>query len=679
MLRKLGGVILWLIAIFMLSSVTVFNPGQVTDFFVRVFNIKPSVPQLREEKPSHRDESIQDFADRISEERLQETVSALTGLGSRVPGYPGHRKAFEYVKSRFQALGLEDITVEEHHVTVPIDKGAKLEILDSGVKIRLYGLWPNHVQTPSLPEQGVTGALIDAGDGSFKALNSKPVKNSIALMQFDCGQNYLNPRMLGAQAVIFYDNGGVSRGQALEKILQVPVDVPRFWVNRDDAVRLVSLAESGTALVNVTSRMDWEKVPTWNIYATLPGSDDYVTEREERKWKDEMVVLSSFYDAISVVPALAPGAENATGLAALLEVAAALKDRSWLDASSRLPRLPRYTVKFLVTGAHFQGLAGINDFLFRHSRESDHFREKIPDGQKIDFRLFVGFDLSSETDQIASFSHGTFINPNWSTNNYENNLLAPYAKKFNKYLAKVYPGEERHVDAVAPPKRTWKNYMPIRLGFDSEAVKFVGKEGITLASPSTTREKVDTPADQVEFVNFPNLARQTRTATGMLLKALEDPEFFRVSKLKLQDLGHSMKGRILWFERDADFAIPRVPVPGAIVTYQQPGPVASCGGVRTLIVDKTTQGPRYVSDRSTGPMFGTKAEVEATGRFRFDIMRNRFTNQILAYEIDDRGRIISAPGPGHGRGGKVPDEAGLRLVGKRDAGGPFQVPVSQRV
>ena len=150
MLRKLGGAILWLIAIFMLSSVTVFNPGQVTDFFIRVFNIKPSVPQVREEKPSERDERIQDFADRISEASLRETVSALAGMGSRVPGYPGHRKAFDYVKNRFETLGLEDITVEEHHVTVPIDKGATLEVPESGLRIRLYGLWPNHVQTPSL-------------------------------------------------------------------------------------------------------------------------------------------------------------------------------------------------------------------------------------------------------------------------------------------------------------------------------------------------------------------------------------------------------------------------------------------------------------------------------------------------------------------------------------------------
>ena len=181
------------------------------------------------------------------------------------------------------------------------------------------------------------------------------------------------------------------------------------------------------------------------------------------------------------MPALAPGAENATGIAALLESATALKANP-----------PKYTVKFLATGAHFQGLRGVIDFLYKHSRESDFWRERIPDSEKIDFRLFIGLDMSSESDQLASFSHGTFNNNFWTTDNYLNNLLAPYAEKFDDYLARVYPGEARHVDAIAPPKRTWKNFMPVRLGFDSEMVTLVGKEGITIAAPSTSRRFVDT-------------------------------------------------------------------------------------------------------------------------------------------------------------------------------------------
>ena len=643
MLRRIGSVVLWLIVLFMLASVTIWNPGEVTDKFVEWFNIKPSVPEERPVIISERDREIREVAESISASDLRETVAALSGMGSRVPGYPGHKEAFEYVKAQFEQIGLEDIQVEEFQVTVPVDKGASLTITETGEEIGdlLPVAQPCSAAVPA--RGGIKGKLIYGGKGSFKELNWKPIDKSIVLMEFDCNQNYLNPRMLGAQAILFYDNGRVSRGQAMDKFLQVPVDVPRFWVEKAEAGRLMALARSGKQEVMLKARMDWEEVPAWNIYGTLPGVDAYITKRQERKWKDEIVLLSGFYDAISVVPALAPGAENATGMAALLETARALK---------RNP--PGYTVMVMANGAHFQGLAGVNDFLYRHSRESEHFRELIPEDQKIDFRLFIGFDLSSEFDRVASFSHATFYNPTWRTNNYENNLLAPYADKFDSYLPKIFPNEERHIDAIAPPKRTWKNFMPIRLGFDSEAVKFVGKEGITLATPSTVRQRVDTPVDRLEYVNFSNLTRQVQTSVGMLLKAVEDPEFFRVSKLKLQDLGHSLEGRILWWERDVDFAIPRVPVPGAVVTYQQPGPVPSCAGVRTLIVDKTTVGPHYKGDPSQGPMYGSKEEVAKTGHFKFDIMRNRFSNQVLAYQLDDEGRIISAPDLGNEGDKKFP-------------------------
>ena len=62
---------------------------------------------------------------------------------------------------------------------------------------------------------------------------------------------------------------------------------------------------------------------------------------------------------------------------------------------------------------------------------------------------------------------------------------------------------------------------------------------------------------------------------------------------------------------------------GAIVTYQQWGPINSTSGVRTLIVEKATEGPVYDNRYGTGPEFGTKEEVDATGVFEFDIMVNR--------------------------------------------------------
>ena len=59
-MRKVGTGVLWVITILMLSSVTVFNPGQVTDFFVTLFNIKPSIPELKPIEISERDREISD-------------------------------------------------------------------------------------------------------------------------------------------------------------------------------------------------------------------------------------------------------------------------------------------------------------------------------------------------------------------------------------------------------------------------------------------------------------------------------------------------------------------------------------------------------------------------------------------------------------------------------------------
>ncbi|HID11364.1 MAG TPA: M28 family peptidase [Candidatus Latescibacteria bacterium] len=529
---------------------------------------------------------------------------AAPSLRSRVVGYPGSEEAYRYIKEEFERIGLENITAETFPVVVPLDLGAKLKVLDTGELIPLYCLWPNQVKPPSLPSEGVEGPLIYGGKGSFRELDGKEVQGSIVLLDFDCGQNYLNPRTLGAKAVIFYDNGGGTREQAAEKFLKVPVDVPRFWADGEGAGRLLELARKGER-VRLRASMRWEEVEAKNVYGFLYGSDEQMPPGERRRqgrWKDQIVVLEAYYDAMSVVPALAPGAENACGITALLHIARVLKEHP-----------PKYTVVFLATSAHFEGLSGVNNFLYRHSRKSDFFRKRIPTEERIDFRLFVGLDLSSGDDRVAAFTMGTFYNPNWGTNNYQKNMMAPYAKKFSKYSEELFPGQERFVDAIAPSKRTWKNFMPVPLALDHEAAAFVGFGAISFVTPDDARERVDTPLDRFEYVDVRALTRQIQTIAGLLLCATKDPDFFVEAKLNLKDRGHSLKGIVYWFNREVHFAVPQDPVPGALVVYQQPGP-NSVAGVRTLMVART------------GTERGEK------GRFFFDILRNTWSNRILAYQ-----------------------------------------------
>jgi len=600
----------------MLLSVTLFNPSVVSEWIDQTLDWKPA-----SELPSSsfdRDAAV-DASAAIAPARLRQHLEAFTEYPSRVTGYEGAERAAVYIEEEFRQLGLESVSSDTFSLAVPVDRGGLIQLPSSGEQFRLFGLWPNHVRTPSLPVGGIEGHLIDVGTARLDELDGLQVEGSIALVDFNCGANYLMPSALGARAILFYDNGGVTRAQAAEKFLQVPVDIPRFWIEPDAALALRAAATSGHGSVHLSAQMDWEQVQARNIYGYVRGLDEQMPageRQQEQLWKDQIIVVQAHYDAISVVPALAPGAENATGIAALLELARLLQERA-----------SGYTVLFLATPGHFEGLAGVNDFLYRHSRTSAHFRDQIGADERIDFRLFVGLDLSSHSSSVGCFTMGTFYNSTWANDDYRKNLMAHYARKFDQYGDELFADSTRYIDAVAPEKRSWKSFMPVGLGLDSEAAVLVGKDAISFVTPNQLRQRVDTPLDRLEFVDIEQLTRQANTVGGFLLEAVHDPGFFSDTKLSLRDYGHSLEGAIYWFDRDVNFAVPKAPVPGALVTYVQPGR-NSVAGVRTLISTKTGE------------------SGENIGRFKFDIMRNRFANRLQAFELDEAGRIVSAPDMG---------------------------------
>ena len=60
-----------------------------------------------------------------------------------MPGYPGDRYAADYVQQQLVAAGVQEIQREPFEVTVPIDKGASLELLADGTVLQLWSLWPH--------------------------------------------------------------------------------------------------------------------------------------------------------------------------------------------------------------------------------------------------------------------------------------------------------------------------------------------------------------------------------------------------------------------------------------------------------------------------------------------------------------------------------------------------------
>ncbi|MFA6107350.1 MAG: M28 family peptidase, partial [Candidatus Latescibacterota bacterium] len=300
------------------------------------------------------------LAGAVPEERVAATLAYFGGLGSRVTGYPGADSAASYIEAAFRRTGLDRVTVHEYDVTVPVDRGGFLEVQSLGTRVPLYGLWPNLVRTSTLPEGGVTTRLIDGGNGDYPGLDGKEVQGAAVLLDFNSGDAWLNSAYLGAAAVVFVEPDSTVYLEGEKKFLTMPLDLPRFWVGKAEADSLRRrLTDGGGSLpVHLEYRMDWERRPARNILGVIPGSDPLLAR--------DAIVLEAYYDAMSVVPALAPGAEQAASITALLELARYFREHP-----------PTRTVVFLATSAHHLGLRGIDDFIQRYLRKEEPFIERM--------------------------------------------------------------------------------------------------------------------------------------------------------------------------------------------------------------------------------------------------------------------------------------------------------------
>jgi hypothetical protein len=103
-----------------------------------------------------------------------------------------------------------------------------------------------------------------------------------------------------------------------------------------------------TVTAKVNCRMSWERAKGKNVYTVIYGSDPTLCR--------EVIVVQAFYDSMSVVPSLAPGAESTGGIVGLLELAKVLKQHP-----------PKRSVLLLATGSHFVSWEGIADWVLRHA------------------------------------------------------------------------------------------------------------------------------------------------------------------------------------------------------------------------------------------------------------------------------------------------------------------------
>lgn len=449
-------------------------------------------------------------------ERLRRDVAALTRHPSRVPGTPGNLEAARYVEARFREVGLSDVRAEEYEVTVPVTKSASLQV--NGRSLKIFPLYPNHVVPSSTPVDGLSGPLIYAGTGQPRDFNGQKIQDSIVVLDFNSGMNWITAADLGAKAVIFLEPQLTTRGDAERKFANLPVEVPRYYAPGETASILLGAALNTSRLDGsnrgqsaaflgegtVKSRVVWERVKARNIIGYVKGTDTALADQG----KDDTIIINAYYDSMSIAPDLAPGAEAAANSAALLEVARRF-----------VAKRPKYTVMFVANGAHHVALAGARNFAAKHFLDdgSEGSSDKIAR-----YRGFIGLDLTSRTDTVGVFAKSWFYNQMGGSENILINQFGQFAKKLNDRADELARQQELivdefYVDGITGRNgRSWRSYLPALVALDSEVATMAKKPGISFATANDARLLQDTPFDTPDKLNLGNIGKQINTVVGLL-------------------------------------------------------------------------------------------------------------------------------------------------------------------
>jgi len=417
------------------------------------------------------DPDVQVLVRALDMNRVRAHVRALSAMRSRVPGQPGCELAAQYVENALRRNGLNVLPSQTFKVTVPSDKGAWLQRSD-GSRILLFCYWPNLVRTSTLPVGGLSFDLVYGRRGRLEDFDGRDVQGTAVLLDFDCGMDWLQAVNLGAKALLFIEPELASRQEAERKFVSVPLDIPRFWISREEGLSLKEeLGMTGRVPIRLKARMEWETVSTRNIVARIDPPEDV-----DAAVRDQKLILSAYYDSISVVPAIAPGSSSSCSIAVLLEIARLLK---------RFP--PHRTVLIVATSGHFTGMAGagvltraVDDVLTGNATNRDYqLRTEIQDlsgqlrtvealltkfGQRPDLvktRNDLQNDIQNRQNQIDDLAHKMELirrlprEDNLDIYSEERNILRKAFKEYGKQ-PKLTSILEKNRARYGRQKRIWR-------------------------------------------------------------------------------------------------------------------------------------------------------------------------------------------------------------------------------
>ena len=422
----------------------------------------------------------------------------------------------------------------------------------------------------------------------------------------------------GARAFIFIEPENTGYLQTLDKFTSVPLDIPRFWIDRESGLKLRRRVAGGDPVsVVIHSRMDWREQPAWNIRGMVAGSDPEL--------RDQTIVVDAYYDGISVVPALAPSAETSCSIVALLELGAApaiepacphgdpVRDRSPLSGAARHDRFPQPP------------------------------REKERGVRQVDGGAARRRSLHQSRPELADRPgrHLEQLGPVRAQAAVRSILTTIHQVRKGSCLAQGREPTAAFANGISPIKGIdWSTLAPGGVPTSGTVAMEAGQLALSFVTTHDARLSLNSPLDRAEGVRFGQLAAQVRFLNGILSLAFDDPEL--LTNLEefdpvLRDNLRTHQIKVRSFPRRAQ--IPNRPVPQAVVSegydlvdkgvHQERYYLTNEDGDVTLAWPGGREHHRYFRLRSRpgdrrGPVCPRPERESAEVRGRTGVQRERF-------------------------------------------------------
>ncbi|MGC9014344.1 MAG: M28 family peptidase [Thermoproteota archaeon] len=422
-------------------------------------------------------------------------VSFFSSLRTRVTGYEDYYKAADYIYNYFRKLGNIRVEKEYFDVVAPIDGNDSIIVKfeNKTLIIRAYSFWPNLIQTCQTPEEGISGKLIYVEKGSMEQIGKLNLNNSIVLMEYNSGKDWVRLAPLVARAIIFIAPSSTNRAESLSKFLLTPVYLPRLYVSREDGLLLKSLIEKySTVEVTIHNEMSYHKVRGINIIAKINGT----------KYPNDIIVVTAHYDDWSPVPSVAPGADEAVSISSLLEIA---------KYYSINP--PKRSIWFAVISGHYQALAGARAFV------NDYFYSPSVVSGKERIQMMIGLDFSTDSNSVSILRKSLFymygsetVQSRWTS------WVEPTIFSFVDMLYKQLNWSiELHPYPTSGLRESgWWGAEVIPYMLDTEAISAARGLGFTIRTDRSLRFTWWLPINDFSYLNIENLAPQLYVSLAII-------------------------------------------------------------------------------------------------------------------------------------------------------------------